>query len=518
MSKTAELSESISKFLIKNNVSFDREQFSFELRSHPDFPQLISIIDTLDYFNIDHELYEASIDEIDNSVTSFITLLDSDQRSTEINVVEKKKDIFYISKKKFTKEELQNRWKNIVLLVDKPSDLKMAFNAKQKTLLSFFVYAAVVVFSANFKVIPIVFTMFPLAGLLFCVTALKDIFSISPKLTKKVCEFNKSSGCESVIGSKKWRIFQVIDFSDLGFTFFLAQIISFLLFGITDHLSSYFSLQLTLVSISAPVVLASLYYQKQVEKKWCPICLSIIAIVIIEFLFLWFLTDTEYVLNYQWVIFFGIIFSMIMFGWKYYRSAKEKNNILVAESISTKAVLRSYSTFKNLLISGPMLINQSESITFYRDPKKNTITMITDPYCDHCRQTHQTIDKVFEGYHDYFNWNTVFNVEVDDEPYLDKRVYRLITSLQLNESQETASQAVSEWFKSEDEEQWIEKYNHENDTRTTDDHLMNQFNWMQSIQLNYTPVILINGYQLPAVYKAEDLRFFIEYLIEDYNQ
>ncbi|MEL6562068.1 MAG: vitamin K epoxide reductase family protein [Bacteroidota bacterium] len=518
MSKTVELTETISNFLKKNRVTFDQDQFSFELRSHPDFPQLIAVVDTLDYLNIDHDLYEASIEEIDDSVTSFLTLLDNDQGPAEINVVRKKKNVFYTSNSKYTEAELRKRWKNIVLLVNKPTGVINAQNTQLKPLILFLVYAAAVVFSANFELVPIAFTLLPFAGLLFCVTALKDLFSLSPKLTKKVCEINKSTGCESVIGSKKWRIFQFLDFSDLGFTFFITQLITFLLFGLTSNLSSYFSLQLILVSLSAPVVLASLYYQKQVEKKWCPICLSIILIVISEFFFLRFLQGADYTTGYQPAIFYGIIFTTIVIGWKAYRKTKEKNNSLVAESISSKATLREYPLFRNLLTSGPMLVSESESITFFSDPKKNTITLITDPYCDHCRETHQTIDKLFGDYHGYFNWNTIFNVEVDDEPYLDKRVYRLITSLQLNEDQEMTSQAISEWFMNEDEEQWIEKYQHDYDTRAIDDHLMNQYHWMQSIQLNYTPIILINGYKLPELYQVEDLRFFIEYLIEDFNQ
>jgi hypothetical protein len=33
---------------------------------------------------------------------------------------------------------------------------------------------------------------------------------------------------------------------------------------------------------SIPVLLLSLYYQKFIEKKWCPICLVIASIVLLE--------------------------------------------------------------------------------------------------------------------------------------------------------------------------------------------------------------------------------------------
>jgi len=38
--------------------------------------------------------------------------------------------------------------------------------------------------------------------------------------------------------------------------------------------------------------------------------------------------------------------------------------------------------------------------------------------------------------------------------------------------------------------------------------------WRKKTQLQATPTVLVNGYQLPENYKVEDLRYFTEFNIE----
>jgi hypothetical protein len=43
----------------------------------------------------------------------------------------------------------------------------------------------------------------------------------------------------------------------------------------------------------------------------------------------------------------------------------------------------------------------------------------------------------------------------------------------------------------------------------------NQKEWCKANNINFTPYLAINGYAYPKEYDREDLRFFIEDLIED---
>ena len=66
--------------LIKaEKIYIDKEEFVFQIQSHPSYPSLLAISDTLTFFNVENAALNISFEEIDLLPDNFIALL------TEIN-------------------------------------------------------------------------------------------------------------------------------------------------------------------------------------------------------------------------------------------------------------------------------------------------------------------------------------------------------------------------------------------------------------------------------------------------
>ena len=114
------------KYLKTENINIDKEEFIFQMESHPDYPSLLSISDTLTFFNINNIASKISKEEINFLHPKYITLLNVELKEPALFLVEKnneKKYTLYADKKeKINEVELMNRWKDVVLIIDNKED------------------------------------------------------------------------------------------------------------------------------------------------------------------------------------------------------------------------------------------------------------------------------------------------------------------------------------------------------------------------------------------------------------
>ncbi len=74
----------------KEEISFDKNEFEFQFKSHPDYPSVLSIVDTLDFFNINHFVSRFEFSEIDQLPNRFLSLIKQEDLSHDFSLVEKK--------------------------------------------------------------------------------------------------------------------------------------------------------------------------------------------------------------------------------------------------------------------------------------------------------------------------------------------------------------------------------------------------------------------------------------------
>lgn len=418
------------------------------------------------------------------------------------------------------------RWKDTVLLIEKSKSYNLAQINKSKWFWVFpnLFIALFFLTLLQFKITieSKFFFMFPILGVLFSIAAIKDLFGTKSELLNSFCNLTASTSCTSVVDSKKWKIFEIFNFSDLSIIFFSFQFLGLLFFLFINPSSviAYFSIQKIALICSIPILLTSIYYQKIVEKKWCPICLVIIAIVILELLYILFLVQSPVVIHLHNLIISGFIFVTVAFGWITLKKLLILQKELKEFQLKGLRFMRNYEIFKNNLLASNSIENSTmeseESIILGNPQASLKIMMVTSPFCGFCKEAHYTIKEIVAKNYGKVCFDIRFNFSEVNSDQKTKKIYQQLMSIYFNQGQEKFMSILHDWFENRDES----KLKKTTEKSSIDELKLNlilekQYKWNQIAGINYTPTVFINGYLWPKQYEINNLIYFVDDLSED---
>ena len=104
-----------------------------------------------------------------------------------------------------------------------------------------------------------------------------------------------------------------------------------------------------------------------------------------------------------------------------------------------------------------------------------------------------------------------------DKSSLDTKIAMRLLNIYHQEKEELAVDALHEIYNGTDTNQWFKKWNI-NEKNTYFEELKREAVWCHHNNLNFTPEILVNGRSFPNEYDMNDLRNFVEDIIEDEQQ
>ncbi|GAA4774230.1 MULTISPECIES: vitamin K epoxide reductase family protein [Flavobacterium] len=506
-------------FLKKENIEIDETEFLFQMQSHPDFPSLLTISDTLSFFNIENTAIRIDFQEIELLPNNFIASLKEEDNRPRLCAVEKK-DNFYLllwdnEVLSVSKEELQKRWTDIVLII---SDSKSERNQPLKKDFSFFlIYVLCFILLIQFKIdiVAKFFFIFPLLGVFLSIAALKDLFGVENNLINNLCNITSSSNCSEVVNSSKWKIFRYINFSDLSIVFFVSQMTAYFIFCFALSLADFFSIQFFLLTGSFPIIIISLFYQKFVEKKWCPICVMLISILSLEFFYLLRFEIFSLSVSFQSIFFYIALVSMIIFLWKIIKKQLIDVKELKEFRLKSNRFQRNYEIFKNTLVSKEKKLLPESPIVFGNKESKTQIAIITHPFCKFCEEAHEILEQILLKYHDHIQIQVIFKVDFENSDEKAKLFFKKLLGIYFSKGKQEFRKAIKYWYKFKSIEKWTSESLIVEDFDKMDDLLIKQNEWCSVNNVNYTPAIFVNGYEYPKLYERENLEFFINELIED---
>lgn len=510
-------------YLEKENIAIDKSEFLFQVQSHPNFPSLLAISDTLNFFTIDNGAISVASSEINLLPNRFIALLRDDDNFTQSYFVEKKGNkYFYTSNSKsklISKAELEAKWHGIVLLVEKSATTIHKFTPKKNGVL--FILLISVFFGSLFLVESSLeaklFIIFPIIGLLFSIAALKDLFGTKSKLLNDFCNITTSTSCSSIINSDKWKFFKYVNFSDLSIVFFSTQFIGvffFLFSGIESH---FYYIQEILLLISVPIIFLSLYFQKFVENKWCPICLAIMSIIIVEisYLKLTMLPGSTFI-SITSVGLFALILSFVSIFWRILKKNILKLKELKEFQFKANRFARNYEIFKNTLIAKGRMELTYSPIILGNKKSKIEIAIITNPFCGYCKEAHEILEEILNLYKDELKIKILINADIENAEEDKKILYRVLMSTYLEKGEKSFLKVLNNWFLNPNLKRWIDAgnsslYEHEK----IDTIYKSQHQWCIDNNSFQTPSLFINNYRYPKFYDRDNLKYFINDIIED---
>ncbi len=511
--------------------------------THPDYPSLLSISDSLQHWNMETAAIKATAEKLEALPVPFVVHLKTG--GGKFMVVKKitPEEVVYLNEQgkeqSFAREDFLQRWDNVVLLAEAgeasgEADYKknqrkelwgVLFVPITLTLLLLLGIAQAGKLMANTSAGAIYYTaflLFSFLGMLATGLLLWHEYDGDNPLLQKVCSAGKKSntrggrtGCETVLNSSASKIIGTITWSEIGFIYFTGGYLYLLIAGIS---SLPFVMALNILAL--PYIIFSIYYQAKVARQWCVLCLSVQSLLLLEFLaalYTGYLTSQPFDrITFQPVIFL-LSFLIPTFAWFFakpslyaarkgthlrYQLARFKNNGEVFG-----AMLR----HQPAMARGPAALG----IRIGNPQAPNVLTKVCNPYCGPCAQAHPKIEALISESPDW-QAQIIFTATGEDK---DRRTapaaHLLAIAGQKNEAK--TRQALDEWYDAEekDYERFAAKYPMNRELNLQKETLKAMDNWCKEAGITHTPTFFVNGYRLPDAYNdIADLKYITSAPIE----
>lgn len=491
-----------------NYLKLDKQEFLFQFSSHPNYPSALAFSDTLNFMGVRNDAYELDKEYWDELPEEFIAIVDN-----TFSLVKKTGNNYSIysdKAKTLNKDELHKKSTDFVLLFEKE-------NADTKTVTSYkpFIYvtlAIIAIYSLlNHAWYQLVFNILSMIGVYISLEIFNQKFGNTSAVIGSICgdtaDRQTVNSCNKIINQDKTSILG-LKFSDFSLIYFIGITILGLFLPATSFIIKGF----TFASVIA--IGYSLYIQGFVEKTFCRVCLVIISILVAQLVIAVFFFDNIYFdlkTSLLSLILWIASFSLVL----YLNNTLNEKDSLQKSNTKNLRFKRNYDLFKRELTEKEKItFSDNETFSVGNKDARLKISIISNPYCGFCKDAHKIMENLLEKYPNEISVQMRFNYSPDKQNEKFTHLISDFTYVYKNKPEKDFLQTVEYWFETRDEEKIRQK------TGATSSHedltpLVNMSAENRDAGLNFTPIILLNGYQFPDKYDREDIYYFIDELIED---
>ncbi|ESU29698.1 hypothetical protein FLJC2902T_01710 [Flavobacterium limnosediminis JC2902] len=504
----------VKRYLEKSNYTYQKDDFESYFLSHPNYPSVFAITDSLDSLSIPNVAIKVPKEQFVELPESFLAIVNQDM------VLVQKRDSYVKiefengKKRKLSFNEFLTDWDQVVIAVE-PNEVidikKDRFTVKGIGYsLPVLVLILLSLIYNDYNAGSMMLLATSLVGLIAGVLILQEKFGYANAMVSKICAITPKTSCNSVITSDYGK--KGIPFSDLPFLFFG---ISVMAIAIQPKDSAIIVGFLSVFSL--PILLYSVWIQKVELKRWCVLCLAVSFIVVVQVLI--FGLETESFPAVFSIQFFEFLFSVFFFTstWLLVKPVFEAKSSSDKEVLQAIKFKRNYALFNFLTKDVPSKrgFNQLEGLFFGNKNADVKLTVIISPSCGHCHTVFAEAFNLVTKFPERVFLNVLFNIntENNDNPY--KVVVEQLMAIH-NSFPEKTVEAVSDWhIRNMELDQWRAKWASNIVDMKTSHQIRQQYNWSQKNGFNYTPVKIINGRMFPEGYEITDLKYFLNDFSEE---
>jgi disulfide bond formation protein DsbB len=497
----------------------DREDFNDYYMSHPDYPSLNAITDTLDFFDIENLAAKVLTEQFDELPDKIITLIESDKGEVFVYILAKDKHtVTYIDEDNKTLQETREKfvakWSKIVLVIDENAHpIKKTITSSKNIWLSIIIVClSLIVFlqTIHFSALVLIYSLLSLLGLALSILIIQENFGLSNEITSKICGANQTDkgNCQTVLQSDGAKIYKDYTLSDACITFFTTTSILLLFYN-----TNLYFIAISLLSI--PIIIYSIYYQSAKVKKWCPLCLGILC-VLAGMIATTFIANTHTnfhsIINPSIAFFLALVLATTI--WLNFKPIISGYFELKKKDYEHMRFKRNSNTFKALLSSTKALDVQTiaslHGIEIGEKTALHKISLFLSPSCGHCHTAFKEAYELYQKHPDLVKLSIYFNVNIDNmnNPY--KAVIEIITENYLSAGTNKALELLIEWhIRRLTLEDFIRKFKIKI-SPITKKFIISHQDWCNNNQLLYTPIRIFNHQLMPDEYSMSDLKYFIQ--------
>ena len=333
-----------------------------------------------------------------------------------------------------------------------------------------------------------------------------DIDSHNPFL-KEVCGGQgRKMNCNAVLSSKGAYFFG-ISWSSFGASYFA-------LFFIIQLFYPGSIVQLTLWSIislfASIYVLYSIFYQWRVVKQWCPLCLTVQVVLLLNAIVSAIFITQNPLLQWNWYT----ISIMVLMGGGFVILSHFAIPIL-KEAKSSRSYERKWKKLRYNPSIFQSLLEKSDSITVpvndigivLGNPNaKNEIIKVCNPYCGPCSTAHPELEHIIRRNSDV-RLRIIFTADGEESDIKTPPVIHLLAIAE-NASPEILQQALDDWYlpDNKDYKLFAQKYPMSGELNQQYKKIKQMDKWCNEMKIRATPTIYINGKELPDSYRIHELK------------
>ncbi|REC77944.1 ABC transporter permease [Chryseobacterium elymi] len=491
-----------------NYLKLDKQEFSFQFNSHPNYPSALAFSDTLNFMGVKNDAYELDKEYWDELPEEFIAIVDN-----SFSLVKKSGTSYSVYSEKaktLNKEELHKKSTDFVLLFEKTENAenKTAFDFKP---LLYVVFAIILGYSFFTQTISeALFNVLSLAGVYISLEIFNQKFGNTSTVIGSICGDTSASqtanSCDKIIKQDKTSIFG-LKFSDFSLIYFTGLAVLGLFLPATAYIVKGF----TFVSVLA--IAYSLYIQAFVEKAFCRVCLLIISILIGQIvLSILFFQSTPF--SVGTLLLTAILWILVFSAVLYFSNILSQKESLQKSNAKNLRFKRNYELFKSQLLENEKIeFQDTETFALGNKNSKLHLSIVSNPYCGFCKEGHKIMEGLLEKYPDEISVQIRFNYSPEraDEKYT--KLLSAFKHIYNNKPQKEFLKAVEEWFETKDENKIVSLSGSSATEDLTPFIEMTKDN--SNSGLNFTPIFILNGHQFPDKYDREDIWFFVDELMED---
>lgn len=274
-----ELKQVIELFLLKNNISFNKEELKLQLLTHPYFPSVNAITILFDHFEIENIAAELPREEsiINELPETFLAHIEENNVEKIVLVKKRNDSLKLVYNKSVTKivtySQFISNWTGVIVAIEKEiekksfSKLSHALRTGVFSILIVSIFIALILNPVSLNVF--IYFALSIMGIYVGVLLIQKELGLHSKTLDRFCEASEKNSCDDILNSKGANILGLFKLSDVGIIYFsginLALIISIISNSTIDFTIFY------LISVfSALFIPYSIFYQWRVVKKWCP--------------------------------------------------------------------------------------------------------------------------------------------------------------------------------------------------------------------------------------------------------
>lgn len=502
------------QWLRKLNIPVSLGYLKQKLLSHPDYPSLLSITETIDELGIKNAALVVEKEKLNEIPIPF--LAHTNAKWGEFILITNLKKNFK------DHPDFEKQWNGVVVVAEKPEQFTNAENEKllvkekkQKRSL-WLIIASIILVSAislwdQFTWQHLGLFINSIAGIGVAILIVQHELGISNEFTEQLCAAGKNTDCDAVMKSKGSKFSKWFNWADAGIIYFSSVFLVLAISFFTGTGQSLINILSLLAVCALPFTFFSIYYQWQIVKKWCPLCLAIVSLLWVQFLlllpsFLQFSLKNIFASETLFTVFIFITLAALWL--ELLKSVLQRDKELIEKNFSFMRLKSNPEIFKALLQQQRKVdISPSENdLQLGNCEAPLQIIVACSPYCGPCAKAHKVLHDLIKK--NNIGLKIVFTVRTDNRE--DKKLQAVEYILQLLDGKDVIYKrnVLDNWYDWMDMEKFIHQYPL-NEFKGVEDHLKHHEQWTKAAKINFTPTIFICGYELPQHYRPEDIKSII---------